>query len=264
METKKCTRCNQIKNIDEFSVRSDNGKPNGKCKVCVKEYYGKYNQNNKDKIKKVRKTHYENNKDRISKDKKSYYKENKEEILLGRKRYYEKNKEDIQVRNQKYYEENSEKLLEDKKIYYLENKEKILEYTLQYHKKRRKSDPSFALRNDLSTIVGRALKSNVGSKFGKSIMECLPYGVEELKEHLEKQFESWMTWDNHGKYSAQTWDDDDPSTWTWQLDHIIPHSTFIYTSMEDQEFKDCWALSNLRPLSAKKNQLDGATKTRHK
>jgi len=31
-----------------------------------------------------------------------------------------------------------------------------------------------------------------------------------------------------------------------------------------QVFRDCWALSNLRPYSAKQNQLDGATKLRHK
>lgn len=27
--------------------------------------------------------------------------------------------------------------------------------------------------------------------------------------------------------------------------------------MEDENFKKCWALSNLRPLSAKQNVLDG-------
>lgn len=28
--------------------------------------------------------------------------------------------------------------------------------------------------------------------------------------------------------------------------------------MEDEEFKKCWALSNLRPYSAKQNIIDGA------
>ena len=32
----------------------------------------------------------------------------------------------------------------------------------------------------------------------------------------------------------------------------------------DSEFHKCWALSNLRPYSAKKNQHDGVTKIRHK
>ena len=56
---------------------------------------------------------------------------------------------------------------------------------------------------------------------------------------------------------CQNWDDNDISTWTWQLDHIIPQSKLSYTSMEDDNFKKCWDLSNLRPYSAKKNILDG-------
>ena len=39
--------------------------------------------------------------------------------------------------------------------------------------------------------------------------------------------------------------------------------TISYSSMEDLEFQKCWALENLRPLSAKQNQLDGVTKIRH-
>jgi len=73
----------------------------------------------------------------------------------------------------------------------------------------------------------------------------------------EKQFESWMSWNNHGIYNKKIWDDNSPLTWAWQIDHIVPHSSFKYTSMEDQAFKDCWALSNLRPYSAKQNIIDG-------
>lgn len=34
--------------------------------------------------------------------------------------------------------------------------------------------------------------------------------------------------------------------------------------MKDEDFKKCWALSNLRPLCAKQNLIDGVTKIRHK
>jgi len=61
---------------------------------------------------------------------------------------------------------------------------------------------------------------------------------------------------NWGIYSPDTWDDNDSTTWTWNIDHIIPHSTFKYISMEDQSFKECWSLTNLRPYSAKQNILD--------
>lgn len=34
--------------------------------------------------------------------------------------------------------------------------------------------------------------------------------------------------------------------------------------MNEENFKKCWALSNLRPYSAKQNLLDGANRKRHK
>ena len=69
--------------------------------------------------------------------------------------------------------------------------------------------------------------------------------------------EIWMSWKNHGKYCKSTWDDNDSATWTWQIDHIIPHSAFNYISMDCEDFKQCWALCNLRPLSAKENIKKG-------
>jgi hypothetical protein len=33
--------------------------------------------------------------------------------------------------------------------------------------------------------------------------------------------------------------------------------------MEDENFKRCWALENLRPLRADKNHKDGVKRTRH-
>ena len=85
--------------------------------------------------------------------------------------------------------------------------------------------------------------------------------IEELKEHLEKQFllsgNKWMNWNNYGTYKIKKWKDDDIFTWIWHLDHIIPQSKLPYTSMEEDNFKICWALENLRPYSAKQNIMDG-------
>ena len=95
------------------------------------------------------------------------------------------------------------------------------------------------------------------------MLRYLPYTMDDLKRHLEAQFEPWMNWDNHGRYDPKTWDDNDPTTWTWQIDHKKPHSEFDYTTMDCQEFRDCWALSNLRPYSAKQNNIDGGSRARH-
>jgi hypothetical protein len=115
----------------------------------------------------------------------------------------------------------------------------------------------------VSTAIFTGLKNNNGSKCGVSIILALPYTIGELKLYLESLFEPWMTWENRGRYVAKKWDDNDPTTWRWQLDHIIPQADLPYDSMEHPNFKKCWALSNLRPLSAKTNVLDGIHKVRH-
>lgn len=119
------------------------------------------------------------------------------------------------------------------------------------------------LKKNVSSSVLKFLKCKNSSKENKSVWKFLSYSPKELKNHLEKLFESWMTWDNQGVYNPTIWDDNNPTTWKWQLDHIIPHSTFNYDSMEHPDFQKCWALSNLRPLKAKENVMDGAKKLRH-
>ena len=157
--------------------------------------------------------------------------------------------------DKKYREQNKEKLTQNQKVYYLANKTKYIERNLRNEKKRRQTDPIFRLRKSVSACIRKAIKKN-----GKSFTKYVPYTIQELKDHLEVQFEPWMNWTNQGVYKVSEWIDNDTSTWKWNVDHIIPHSTFHYTSMEDQAFKDCWALSNLRPYSAKQNLIDGDRK----
>lgn len=177
-------------------------------------------------------------------------------------------------KSKKYHQENKQDILNNKKEYRKENPGIIKERAIQQNKKRkkkaaewarnrRKTNVFFKMRGIVSTSIGQSLKQNGSSKRKKSCWSFLPYTEKELFFYLEKQFEPWMNRNNHGNYRAKQWDDNDQSTWTWQIDHIIPHSTFNYTSMESQEFQDCWALSNLRPLSAKQNLIDGCSKIRH-
>ena len=53
-----------------------------------------------------------------------------------------------------------------------------------------------------------------------------------------------MNWDNWGKGEGK-----------WNIDHIKPDSSFNYTSVEDKEFQECWALENLQPLEARENLI---------
>lgn len=171
-------------------------------------------------------------------------------------------KDKKQQYDQEYRFTNKEKILQQQRAYDHENKEKIKVYKKQYVKQKRANDPIFKLRSYVSKSIATAIKLNGSQKSG-SCLQYLSFSMDELRAHLEAQFEPWMNWNNHGKYSSKTWNDNDLTTWTWQIDHIIPHSVFQYTSMTSQCFNDCWALCNLRPLSAKKNLMDGVTRARH-
>lgn len=107
-------------------------------------------------------------------------------------------------------------------------------------------DPSRKLRHYVGSVVQRALKKCLGGKFGKSTFDALPYTAEDLRLHLESLWESWMNWDNYGGRP-------DEERQTWWIDHIIPHSSFPYQSLDDHLFQECWALSNLRPMEKHAN-----------
>ena len=152
------------------------------------------------------------------------------------------------LRTRNYYIDNKDNW----KIYRELNKDKIN----SYRRNKIATDVNFKIRTRVSCAINQSLNA-IGKRKSGSCLSYLPYGIDELKNHLESKFESWMTWNNWGQYKPSMWDDNDFNTWTWQIDHIIPTSKFIYTSMEDDEFIKCWSLNNLRPLSSKKNIMDG-------
>lgn len=188
-----------------------------------------------------------------------YYQNNREDILEQKSKYYQENKEILDKKNYEYVQNNKEQITKYKANWFQDNKEKMA----TDRKDRYATDISFRLKDIFSSSIRQKLKRNRGSKSGKSILQFLSYSIQQLKEHLEKQFEPWMNWNNYGKYNAKIWDDNDLSTWTWNIDHIIPQYDLSYVSMSDANFQKCWALENLRPLSAKQNLVDGLTRKRH-
>jgi hypothetical protein len=173
-----------------------------------------------------------------------------------RRDYDNNNRAAKNARNRKYKKAHRTQLKNYSSKYRASHPAQVSKNTTAYKIRRIQKDPLFKMRSIISASIRSHLKLNGYSKQRKSTLKFLPYTIQELKEHLEKLFEPWMTWDNRGLYKVNEWNDTDQSTWKWQLDHIVPHSTFKYTSMEDQSFKECWALYNLRPYSAKQNLLD--------
>lgn len=230
---KKCSKCNIEKNILLFNKgKSNKDGLQNYCKACSSLHGKKY------KVK--------------------YNKQNKQLISSNQKEYRKINKEIFIIKDKEKYQNNRENILIQKKAYYKENKKYITSKNNARTKIRRKADPAFRLRESISTSINTALHNNNNSnKDGISCFEYLNYTIQELKDHLKNLFEPWMTWNNYGKYNSKIWDNNDQSTWTWNIDHIVPRSYFNYISMKEQSFKDCWALINLRPYSAKQNNLDG-------
>ncbi len=184
-------------------------------------------------------------KEEIRKYQQEYRRTHKAERQAYDQLKYVENKGFFEVKNLNYYLENKENIINKSQQFYINNKDLVRNTHREYIKNK---------RSNVSSNISFYFKSNNSSKNNKSTLKYLPYPIQELQDHLEKQFEPWMTW---GKYDPIIWNDNDSSTWTWQIDHIIPHSKFQYLSMEDEEFKKCWALENLRPLSAKQNIIDG-------
>lgn len=276
---KTCTKCCLSKELELFPRYT---KPDGSvghrawCKDCTSLWKKEHYQTNKKTILEKQKIYAANNKDAISVFQKKYYEDNKDKLLDYQKSYYEdhlddklsyakeyREQEDIKIKNaeyqKEYREDNGEKLSQYIQEYQLKNKDTLNEKK----KERKKNDIPFKLRTLISSYISAALKNSGTSKKDNSCLNYLPYTIQELRQHLEKLFEPWMTWNNYGKYDKKTWDDNNMITWTWNIDHIIPRSNLPYTSMEDDNFKKCWALSNLRPYSAKQNMIDGTTRARH-
>lgn len=184
-------------------------------------------------------------------------------IGSARQKRYNANPDQERERSKKNRKRNPKYYVEKTRRWRIDNPDRVKEVRSKYQKSKWENDPTYKLHQTLSKLINQGLKFSSSSKGGKSCSKYLTYSFQDLKFHLEGQFEPWMSWNNWGGYDPAFWDDKDPNTWTWQIDHIIPHSTFKYTSMEDDNFKKCWSLDNLRPLSAKQNLLDGLSKNRH-
>ncbi len=94
--------------------------------------------------------------------------------------------------------------------------------------------------------IGQSIRSALrGGKRRYRWELILGYSRADLGQHLESQFTPGMTWE---KFLAGEID----------IDHVQPRITFSYSSLQDVQFKECWALSNLRPMWAHENRSRGA------
>lgn len=113
-------------------------------------------------------------------------------------------------------------------------------YRQRYERANKKvySTPEGKFRCLLSNALYRALK---GIRKHRREFEKLGYTLEELKQHLERQFQPGMTWENYGE---------------WHVDHVVPVTKCQkIVSLDDPAVKEVWGLPNLQPLWAEQNSV---------
>jgi hypothetical protein len=220
VESKLCKKCNIEKDAKDFKIQKENS--DGlyhMCKLCFNEWRKEYR-------------------------KREYVKINEKNFRFQNKSYYDQY-------DREWRDVNKEKVKEYQKK--SNNKEKRKEYQREYKKKnskiRRKNDIVFRLsgniRNYLRMIITRNYKK---SRSSTDIIGC---SYADLKSYIESKFESWMNWDNYGKYNGQL-------NYGWDIDHIVPLSS----ATTEEELVKLNHFSNLQPLCSytnryiKRNQLD--------
>lgn len=161
---------------------------------------------------------------------------------ISDKKYYLINKDKIS----EYYKEWSKNNRNELREYHSEWREKnrdILNLkSSEYERNRRRDDPKYRLCARTRTAVYTCLKERNINK-NKATFDLLGYSLDDLIVHLESKFVDGMTWENYGE---------------WHVDHIIPMSSFNFNSINDNEFKICWSISNLQPLWSKDNLIKGS------
>ena len=261
--TKKCTKCNVPKDVEEFYFRDKAaGLRRTVCKECTsqehRQYYienrgsiiknsSQWYKSNRESVLKTRELWRKNNKEKIFHINSQYRKNNKEKIVECNKVYYQTNNEQIKSIVRLYRENNKSYINARNREYYIKNKYCIKKYQKEYRKNNRKSineyirnrrtkDVVFKLRHYISTGIRASLKSN---KAGRNWENIIGYTVMDLKAHLEKQFSHNMSWTNYGK---------------WHIDHCRPISWFDNT---EEGVLKAWELSNLQPMWAHENLVKG-------
>jgi len=266
---KKCTQCNEVKDLADFHKRSASKDGLQKwCKICDKEKKSLYPSQDKLKIKKYHAEKYIEQKEERSNYAKKKYVESKDERLIKAKVYYEKTKEakseydkiyreqnkakiaeykkqwsnenaeQIAERMKIYRQDNAEKLALEKSKYAKTNRPKINARQSKYDKQRRAADPLYRLAKNTRNMVLRYMVDGK-RKRTQQIIGCT---YEELRLHLEQQFTEGMTWENYGING-------------WHVDHIQP----LASAKTEDELVALCHYTNLQPLWCLDNLSKGAT-----
>ena len=187
-----------------------------------------------------------------------WQKANREKCRAACARSYANNGDKYKTRKSLWHKTNPEKARASAARFREANPEKRRASTLRWKKENPEKAKALQKRNSLrvySTPEGKintAIRTQMRrclfktTQTASQLKHSLPYTISELRTHIERQFTKGMSWDNRKD---------------WHIDHIIPLSSFKFTSSADPEFQAAWALTNLRPLWATENLVKNKKRT---
>jgi hypothetical protein len=198
------------KENDFFS--KDKNKKDGlniNCRSCCRNLYNDYRIKNESK-EKERQKRYNKGKRNIDKEKMKVYKN-------------------------EYYIKNKDRLSENAKTYRSENRE--------FLNNRRKLNINRRLNDIISYSIRSGLKK-INHRKNSRTKEILGCDLSEFKLYIESKFDTWMNWENWGKYNGEF-------NYGWDLDHIIP----ISSAQSKEDVIKLNHYTNLQPLCSKINRF---------
>lgn len=192
---KRCSRCKEIKPIDEFGIcRTHADWRNTNCKPCNVAGSAEWRKKNPERARQNSYAQYL--RDREKPD---------DQRLKYTRRYFQNNKELQAKRTQ---------LWKDK------NRAHFNAYMLRYHKAKMQRDPNYRFSVKVRTSIRLLMRGYQKSGTAEQLLGCK---ILDFKKYLELQWEPWMSWANYGNREG-----------FWVIDHIVPVNAFDFSKPEDQ------------------------------
>jgi len=175
---KRCTKCGNIKSLNEYYKSGHRSA----CKVCENAKEKEYRNNNKEKIAKRDQKYRAANKEKINERRKKYYSKNKEVCNEYSKQYYHDNKEYYAKKNKENMAKpgNADRAKECRK----QNWKEGLKRSREYQQKQKRLNTNYAKSSSIRNTIHSALKRHNVVKSGKSEM-LLGCKVIDAMNYLE-------------------------------------------------------------------------------
>jgi hypothetical protein len=151
-------------------------------------------------------------------------------VAIYKRAHYKKNRVKLLEQHKKYYVLHRNERILSAKNYTSKHQEQRKVYVRQWHREMCHTNINYHILQNLRRRLNHALHGALKATNTVSLLGC---SIEQLKQHLEKQFKPGMTWNNYGRVG-------------WVIDHIKPCVSFNFINPEEQ--KKCFHYTNLQPL----------------